>query len=208
MNDHRAALGLKTRTPSHLDGRAPRAMKSGAYCPYMERMVELAREAGSVLRALGGELIHTSPGEAVAIVDDCLFAVRLRHLTLPTVTAIGSAFETLRSRYERVNYFGMAQAGQDPQSSEARAEMARIVREHTTAIIAAAIVCEGDGFRATVARSVITAVHMASRAVHPLKVFDASEPALRWLGSKQPSGAAIDREKLGRAAEALRASAA
>lgn len=176
--------------------------------PFKNRMPDLGKSTAAVLASLGGELFHESPGEAVAVVDDCLFAVRLRHMSLPTVLAIEKAFESLRGRYDRVNYFGVSKVGQQPPTDAVRDEMARVVGVHTKAIIAAAIVCEGDGFLATVARSVITAVHMASRASHPLRVFEANEPALRWLESRQPSRSTIDRTRLTRAAEVLCASAA
>jgi hypothetical protein len=51
------------------------------------------------------------------------------------------------------------------------------------------VVCEGTGFRATAVRSIVTAIHMASRSTHPSRVFSTPEPAIEWLAGTRSDGA-------------------
>lgn len=70
-------------------------------------------------------------------------------------------------------------------SPERRAATADLLRKHARHVSCAAVVCEGTGFRATAVRSIVTALHMASRATHPTKVFDSVGAAATWLHGKQ-----------------------
>jgi hypothetical protein len=71
---------------------------------------------------------------------------------------------------------------------DVRANMAKVIGKHTRNITGAAIVCAGTGFRATAMRSIVTAIHIASLAAHPLRVFSEMAPALAWLQDKQAEG--------------------
>ncbi len=134
------------------------------------------------------ELVYESPCDLVAMVGDCLVVVMVKELTPLCVNAVGRGFASLTRRYAKVNYFSVIEQGTLVMHPEARREMAKVVSKHTQNIKGAAFVCHGTGFRATAVRSVITAIHMASFASHPLRVFSALDPALAWLGSKQAVG--------------------
>jgi hypothetical protein len=60
------------------------------------------------------------------------------------------------------------------------------VRRYSARFTGAAIVFEAPGFQATVVRSVVTAINLASRASHPTKVFDDLRTGCSWLGRLTP----------------------
>jgi hypothetical protein len=65
-----------------------------------------------------------------------------------------------------------------------RTELARLLKAYGPSIGAAAVAYEGSGFKATIARSVITAISLASQNEFPYRVFAAVDPAMRWLATK------------------------
>ncbi len=150
------------------------------------------------------ELVYESPSDLVALVGDCLVLLMVKELTPLCVNGVGRGFASLTRRYAKVNYFSVIEQGTLVMHPEARRDMAKVVSKHTRSIKGAAIVCHGTGFVATAVRSVITAIHMASFASHPLRVFSAIDPALTWLGSKQAAGE-LDLAALSAELERLRA---
>jgi hypothetical protein len=148
----------------------------------------VAGELASVAAPPSCEMVYQSSNDLVAMVGDCLVVIMVKELTPLCVNAVGRGFASLTRRYTKVNYFSVIEQGTLVMHPEARREMVKVVSKHTQSITGAAVVCNGTGFRATAVRSVITAIHMASFASHPLRVFSALDPALAWLGGKQAPG--------------------
>jgi hypothetical protein len=68
--------------------------------------------------------------------------------------------------------------------SRVRTELARLLKAYGPSIGGAAIAYEGSGFKATIARSVVTAISLASQNEFPYRVFASVDPAMQWLATK------------------------
>lgn len=131
------------------------------------------------------KLLVDDTGEKVAIVGDCVVVLIRPKLTLRGVTAIEGAFDQIAERDAWIAYLAVIVPDVKSFDSEAQRRLSNAVGKHTDHTSGAAIVYEGTGFRATTVRSVLTAIHWASRAKHPLKVFATVGSALSWL-KQQP----------------------
>jgi hypothetical protein len=150
------------------------------------------------------ELLHLGDTDLVACVGPCLLVVS-NTLSLEAVEAMGRGMAKLLHRYGKLSSLSYVDRKSGPNTTpEAREAITEIVRKHSQGITGAAVVCEGTGFRATAVRSIVTAIHMASRSSHPSKVFAAPEPAIEWLASTRSDGA-LDAALLRQASEGLRA---
>jgi hypothetical protein len=69
-----------------------------------------------------------------------------------------------------------------PLGATERAEAAAIARDCEASTLAAAYVFEGEGFRAAMARAVVSGIMLLTRAKHPNKVFSNIPAGLEWLG--------------------------
>ncbi|HVZ31855.1 MAG TPA: hypothetical protein VG963_05485 [Polyangiaceae bacterium] len=132
--------------------------------------------------------------ETVAVAGDCLIVILEEKLSILGVNSIRRGLELLGSEYEQVGYVSCIKENCASADVQTRELMADVVRRHTTRIGAAAMVVSGEGFRSTLVRSVLTGIHLASGATHPLRTFSALDPALAWYERKRP------RRKLGLAA--------
>jgi hypothetical protein len=130
------------------------------------------------------KLIYDSSGIQVATIDDCLLVMLAGTMTIPVVNAIEQGFSEISRRERMIGYLSVIQLSVHAIEDETRSRLTAVVKRYSKQISGAALVCEGTGFRATAIRSVITAVHFASRAEHPLKVFDSLRPALSWLKNR------------------------
>ncbi|HTV24652.1 MAG TPA: hypothetical protein VMG12_38435 [Polyangiaceae bacterium] len=150
------------------------------------------------------ELLHQGDTDLVACVGPCLVVVS--HMLAPeAVDAMGRGMAKLEHRYGKLSSISFVERKSGPNTApETRDGIAEIVRKHAHCITGAAVVCEGTGFRATAIRSVVTAIHMASRSSHSSKVFAAPEAAVEWLASTRTDGA-IDIKLLLEATTVLRA---
>jgi hypothetical protein len=150
------------------------------------------------------ELLHLGDSDLVACVGPCLLVVS-DTLSLEAVEAMGRGMAKLAHRYGKLSSLSLIDRKSGPNTTpEARDAITEIVRKHSHDITGAAVVCEGTGFRATAIRSIVTAIHMASRASHPSKVFAEPEPAIEWLATTRSDGA-MDVALLRQASEGLRA---
>ena len=81
-------------------------------------------------------------------------------------------------------------------SSEARTALSNILRQGADAVLASAVVMEGDGFRASMVRSVATGLALVARQPFPHRVFAATEDAAAWidlrLGGSAPRASAAE----------------
>ncbi|HEX2734478.1 MAG TPA: hypothetical protein VHM70_22880 [Polyangiaceae bacterium] len=69
-------------------------------------------------------------------------------------------------------------------SPAARNAMSKALTDHERCLRAAAIAYEADGFKATIVRSVVTAINLIAGARFPNRVFRDNREALKWLGQK------------------------
>jgi hypothetical protein len=134
------------------------------------------------------EVLWHGPTEVIAKSGDCLLVAISETLSATGVGAIRRGFEEIASEHARFGYLshvdGKVGASMD---SRARKLMADVVGRHSPRIAAAAIAVSGQGFRATVVRSVLTGIHLASRASHPLRVFANLDGALNWYDARFPT---------------------
>ena len=139
--------------------------------------------------ARGPEILSESSAELVATAGDCLLVIVRTTPSTEGVTAIQRGFEQLEREYKRVGYLSYIDGDNcTVMEASARGLMAHVVRRHTRRIGVAAIVVGGEGFRAAVVRRLLTAIHLASRAEHPMSPFRALEPALDWYEATWPEG--------------------
>jgi hypothetical protein len=132
-------------------------------------------------------LLSHSATELVAVAGDCVIVIITKTLSPIGVSAVQRGFEQVKASHEQVGYLSYVEgAACGAMDATARNLMADVVRRNTSRIGAAAIVVNGDGFRSTVVRSVITGIHLASRAAHPMRVFPKLAPALDWYAAQRP----------------------
>lgn len=150
------------------------------------------------------ELLHLAESDLVACVGPCLLVVS-NVLTLEAVAAMARGMAKLVQRHGKLSSLSIVDRQSGPNTgSEARAAITEVVRKHSQSITGAAVVCDGTGFRATAIRSIVTAIHMASRSSHSSKVFAELVPAIEWLATTRSDGA-IDVALLLEASQGLRA---
>lgn len=149
-------------------------------------------------------VIHEGGDDLVATLGDCLIVILSKGFTVAAVHAIGAAFTSLLQRHQNVAYFSLIERGRLRLQDGARAGMARVIGRHTRDLRCAAILLEGGGFSATAVRSIITAVHVASLASHPLRVHSDLAAALSWLEA-HPGEGAPERSVLEACVQRLRA---
>ena len=135
----------------------------------------------------GTEILSESAAEVVATAGDCLLVVVRTTLSTAGVSAIQRGFEQLERDHKRVGYLSYIDGDNcTVMEPSARGLMAHVVRRHTRRIGVAAIVVGGEGFRAAVVRRLLTGIHLASRAEHPMSPFRTLEPALDWYEATWP----------------------
>lgn len=78
---------------------------------------------------------------------------------------------------------------QDAPDQDFRTRVAQSARERDGKIVAFAYVLIGEGFVASVARTVIAGISVLSRSSFPQKVFPEPNAALAWLAGQHPAGA-------------------
>jgi hypothetical protein len=128
-----------------------------------------------------------SPSETIAVAGDCVIVLLGRTLSSSGVEAVRRALERITNEHERAGYFSVMNASAlRSMDAAARDLLTDVITKYTRQIAAAAMVVDGGGFRATVVRSVLTAIHLASRASHPMRAFPELAPALDWYATKRP----------------------
>lgn len=139
--------------------------------------------------ARGPQALLESSTEVIATAGDCLLVIVRQTLSTDGVSAIQRGFEQLEREHKRVGYLSYIDGDNcTVMEPSARGLMAHVVRRHTRRIAVAAIVVGGEGFRAAVVRRLLTGIHLASRAEHPMSPFRALEPALDWYEATWPEG--------------------
>ena len=136
------------------------------------------------------ELLSESSTELVATAGDCLLVIVRKTLSTAGVSAIQRGFEQLERDHKRVGYLSYIDGDCCTlMEASARGLMTHVVRRHTRRIAVAAIVVGGEGLRAAVVRRILTGIHLASGAEHPMRPFGMLEPALDWYEMTWPERA-------------------
>jgi hypothetical protein len=96
---------------------------------------------------------------------------------------------------QRAALFTVVAKEASPPSSEARTALSNVLRHGVDAVLASAVVMEGDGFRASMVRSVATGLAVVARQPFPHRVFARTADAAEWIdlrlgGSAQHASAA------------------
>jgi hypothetical protein len=139
-------------------------------------------EARQVPSALAPTFTATSVGPT---------AVLVYHLDveMAAISAISAVFARLRLQFPETGFGFLTLVKVDTNvrpPSHVRAAVATLLKQYNEDIRAAAIVYGGDGFQATIVRSVITAITLASGTRFPNRVFAEIKPAIAWLAQMQP----------------------
>lgn len=176
-----------SRAPEGRDSRTRESGSGPAFSLAQLRAAQHSSPATSAAAASKYELVSASPTETVATAGDCLLVIVEQTVSTIGVSAIQRAFEWLEQEYESVGYLSFIEGSRcTSMDTKARKLMSDVIRRHSSRIGAAAMVVGGDGFRSTVVRSVITGIHLASRAEHPMRAFAALDPALAWYQATWP----------------------
>ncbi len=105
-------------------------------------------------------------------------------VTVEGARAIANVFAELK-KDRSASGFGfltVLEAGVDIRPSpEARQAVAQVLTDYGSDIRAAAVAYEASGFKATIVRSAITAINIASSTRFPNRVFSGTPRAIDWL---------------------------
>lgn len=147
----------------------------------------VVREAGEGLAAPGAEesrLVGSNADFAVAALGSYVLLVWRKRIDALGVIWAKKAFADLllERPTEKISFLTVVQADCELSTSpEVRKELAGLLAKHNDHLAGAAIAFEGEGFRMTVVRSIITAINMASRTRFPNAVFSNTTDAVDWL---------------------------
>jgi hypothetical protein len=123
----------------------------------------------------------------VAVAGRSLIHINQDRMTSTTVSLIRRALSDLADRYDTFGWLSVLEPnGKLTIAPDLRESVDAYVRRYSSRFTGAAIVFEAAGFQATVVRSVVTAINLASRASHPTKVFDDLRAGCSWLGRLTP----------------------
>jgi hypothetical protein len=127
------------------------------------------------------------PGYVVAVSGRCLIQVISDRMTSTTISLTRRALADLAEQYDTFAFLCVLEPNAKlTMAPDLRESVDAYVRRYSTRFTGAAVVFEATGFQATVVRSVVTAVNLASRASHPTKVFDDVRAGCSWLGRITP----------------------
>ncbi len=127
------------------------------------------------------------PGYVVAVTGRCLIQIISDRMTSTTISLTRRALADLADRHDSFGFLAVLESSAKlTMEPDLRESVDAYVRRYSTRFTGAAIVFEATGFQATVVRSVVTAINLASRASHPTKVFDDVRTGCSWLGRLTP----------------------
>jgi hypothetical protein len=131
------------------------------------------------------------PGYVVATFGKCLVHINVDRPTATAVSLVRRALADLSEQHEKFAYLSILEPGVALQlSPDLRESINAYVRRYSSRFSASAVVFEQAGFQATVVRSLVTAIHLASHASHPSQVFEDLRGAVTWLSRMTPGESA------------------
>ena len=148
---------------------------------------ETAAEPSEIAADRELTLYSQQPGHVVAVTGRCLVEVCVDRTTATTISLVRRALGDLAERYDTFGYLCLFEPGAPiTLPADLREGVNAYVRRYSARFTGAAIVFESQGFQATVVRSRVTAVNVASRATHPTEVFDNLRAGCNWLSRLTP----------------------
>jgi hypothetical protein len=154
----------------------------------------LVPPASGIDRSAELTVYSQEPGYVVAVLGRCLIQVCIERTTSTTISLMRRALADLSERYDSFGYLCLLEPNAElTLPAELRESVNAYVRRYSTRFTGAAVVFEAPGFQATVVRSTVTAVNLASRASHPTKVFDQLRAGTSWLCRLTPGEPAAAR---------------
>jgi hypothetical protein len=147
-----------------------------------------AREVGTGTIGPVKVIGHTAD-VAVGVLDEFVLLLWRRRIVPEGVRWTKEAFAKLALKEDRKFVFLTAVVpGCDINTpTEVRKDVAALLKTYEWQLACAAIVFENNGFGMTIVRSVMTAIHMASRSRFPNAVFGSVESALAWMAAHTES---------------------
>jgi hypothetical protein len=144
--------------------------------------------------SLASEVIGSSPECAVATIGPCVVLLWRRAVVMQGTEWIRKAlFAVARSHAkEKVAFLTVLESACELSTpTDVRHKIADLLNQNQDRLAAAAITFEGRGFRMTVVRSIITAIHVASRSRFPNSVFSDVQTSTDWLERRGALGPAL-----------------
>ena len=145
------------------------------------------RQPAPALAALSPQesrLVGSNPDFAVATIGSYVLLMWRKRIALQGVVWAKKAFADQRRTRpdDKISFLTVLHAECDlSTSAEVRKELADLLSTYKDCLASAAIAFEGEGFRMTMVRSIITAVNMATRMRFPNAVFGNTAEAVSWL---------------------------
>jgi hypothetical protein len=123
-------------------------------------------------------------GFALFTIEHCVVLIWKQPPVLAGIEECKRIFQLVRTRRpkEKFSYLAVVEsrAGTN-MPAEVREALSALLREYQSAIAGSAIVFEGTGFRASIVRSVVAAINLASRLEFASTVESDLGTAARWL---------------------------
>jgi hypothetical protein len=169
-------------------GRAPSAPPSGA----KSAQPPSSRSSGSGPRSSGPfEIYSTDRGHCIGRYEGVLICVWRDAPTLAALETARRAFAAMiEERPAGAGVLGVAEEGMPPLGSVERQQASAIFSDLGRRAYYLATVIEGDGFWASAARSVMTAISIVAHRPCPLRIFRHVADAAEWQ-TRFPGGASV-----------------
>jgi hypothetical protein len=144
-------------------------------------------------------------GYVVARSGSYVILINVRDLQASTAIALHAALTSGTLSHSKVAYLIVLERTMKLMLEHSiRADLAAVMAAFARAFTGVAVVYEGTGFKATVVRSILTSIHLASRATFSNQVFSNVEAGLAWLSGTLPPGAPPKRKELSELVRELR----
>lgn len=153
------------------------------------------------------EVVACVPGEHLVACAGAQLIVFSDVMSVAEAEAMRRALTQLTAQHGRVGVLVLVGAHISfPVTPDVRTSISKVVNRFRDHIAAAAVVHAASGFKATLLRSVVTAINLAGVASYPCRVFPELQPALVWLDANLPASVTPRPAEFASTLEALRAS--
>lgn len=153
----------------------------------------------------GVEILHANEGLAIGNLNGVYINVVRKPSNLDDLSHIRRTLEVHFKKYQKVMSMAVIEphAAQSP-GKEVREETSALTRDFKS--LAAAIVIEGDGFRAAASRTLIATIYLVSRPGYPHKICATVDDGANWLHSLiKPNPFGVGPAEVSRSVEQVRA---
>jgi hypothetical protein len=153
----------------------------------------------------GVEILHANEGLAVGNLNGIYINVVRKPSNLADLSHIRRTLEGHFKRYQKIGSIAVIEphAAQSPEK-EVREATSALTRDFQS--LAAAIVIEGDGFRAAASRTLIATIYLVARPAYPHKICATVDDGANWLlGLIKPNPFGVSPAEVSRSVEQVRA---